>query len=154
MIWGENCDLLENDLQTLAQWRKENVGFVFQNYRLVEVFTVHEHLRMMAAMRYGEHVYQSGLRTLEMLGLKDKLNLYPHQLSGGEKQRLATCMAISFQPKLLLADEPTAALDAANSGSVAIALRNYARSSGAIVIAVSHDKAMIDNADECVALIK
>lgn len=137
-----------------GNWRRRNIGMVFQTSRLIKIMTVKEHIRLAAATRGKDEAVGVGLAFIDQLGLGDKLTARPDQLSGGEKQRVAIAQALCFNPPILLADEPTAALDQTNAMLVAKTLRNYARSAQAIVICVSHDRAVIDAADDLLMLEK
>ena len=137
-----------------AAWRRANLALVFQTSRLVSILTVKEHIRLAASIRNRPSALEEGLAILGQLGLHDKLGSLPTALSGGEKQRVAIAQSLCFGPSVLLADEPTAALDQANAALVAAVLRNYAHSSGAVVICVSHDRAVIDVADRLLELEK
>ena len=144
--WGER-NLTALTVEAQAEWRRANLGLIFQTSRLVSVMTVAEHIRLAAVTRGRPDAVARGFALLDLLGLGDKLVALPAQLSGGEKQRVAIAQALCFEPPVLLADEPTAALDHANAALVAATLRTYARASGAVVICVSHDRAVIDAAD-------
>ena len=151
--WGER-NLTALTVEGQAEWRRANLGLIFQTSRLVSVMTAAEHIRMAAVVRGRPDAVARGLALLDQLGLGDKLVSLPAQLSGGEKQRVAIAQALCFEPPVLLADEPTAALDHANAALVAATLRTYARASGAVVICVSHDRAVIDAADALLMLEK
>ena len=135
-----------------SAWRRANLGLIFQTSRLVSVVTVSDHIRLSAALRRDPAAGAAGFALIDKLGLSDKLGSLPVQLSGGEKQRLAIAQALCFAPPLLLADEPTAALDQANAALVAQTLRTYARNQHAVVICVSHDRTVIDAADDVLML--
>src|ERR1035437_2153181 len=103
-----------------AQLRKEQLGFIFQNYNLLPVYTVFENVEfplLLLNMTASERK-QRVMETLEWLGLTDKVKSRPAQLSGGECQRVAIARAMVKRPSLVLADEPTANLDAANSHNI------------------------------------
>ncbi|WP_310497610.1 ATP-binding cassette domain-containing protein [Sandarakinorhabdus sp.] len=135
-------------------WRRAHVGMVFQTCRLIDVLTAAEHMALVARLRGHAEAEENGLALLDRLGLADKKNSRPGQLSGGEKQRVALAQALASRPRIVLADEPTAALDRTNAEFVAQTLRDYARQSGAVVVAVSHDDAMIQNAHARTMLTK
>ena len=128
------------------QWRRDTVALVFQTCRLIDVLTVAEHMALVGRLRGRPEATASGLAWVERLGLGHRLSHRPADLSGGEKQRVALAQALAAAPGVLLADEPTAALDPVNARTVADAIGEYARSSGAVVIAVSHDATMFDAA--------
>lgn len=135
-------------------WRRAQLGLIFQTVRLVSVMTVADHVALAAAIRRRDDAIADGHRILASLGLAGKLSHLPDQLSGGEKQRVAIAQTLCACPAVLLADEPTAALDHANAQAVADTLRSYARSHAAVVICVSHDRALLDHADELLMLEK
>ncbi|MFM5954473.1 MAG: ABC transporter ATP-binding protein [Novosphingobium sp.] len=149
--WGDqNLTALPAAAQAL--WRRDHLGMVFQTSRLVSVMTAFEHVYLAAAIRRREDAVERGTEMLASLGMADKRHHLPSQLSGGEKQRVAIAQALCAEPRVLLADEPTAALDARNAELVAYTLRTYARTSGAVVICVSHDRVVIDAADDLLML--
>jgi putative ABC transport system ATP-binding protein len=134
--------------------RRRNIGMIFQTSRLIKLMNVSEHIQLASATRGCITAIQRGHELLSELGLGDKLTHRPEQLSGGEKQRVAIAQALCFNPRILLADEPTAALDQANAELVAQTLRAYAQATQAIVVCVSHDRAIIDAADDLLLLEK
>jgi ABC-type lipoprotein export system ATPase subunit len=134
-----------------AAWRRAHLGMIFQTSRLVSVMSALENVCFGGAIR-GLEVREEGERLLKAFGLGDKLGQLPAQLSGGEKQRVAIAQALACRPMLLLADEPTASLDAANAAFVAETLKSYARANAATVICVSHDRTVIQAADELLTL--
>jgi putative ABC transport system ATP-binding protein len=153
ILWGdENLSALSPRAAT--EWRRQNLGMVFQTSRLVSVMTSAEHIKMAAAIRDRPEANDHGLSILAALGMGDKLTKRPDQLSGGEKQRVALAQALCSRPPVLLADEPTAALDHVNAELVAHTLRTYARERNAVVVCVSHDRAVIDAADDFLMLGK
>ena len=136
------------DESARRDWRRSEVGMVFQTCRLIDVLTVSEHMALVARLRGQPGAAAEGEALARGLGLEELMNARPGQLSGGEKQRAALAQAMAHRPRILLADEPTAALDHANSKLVAKRLGKYARENNAIVVAVSHDQIMIDAADD------
>ncbi len=153
ILWGrDNLTGLKPGAQ--AKWRREHLGLVFQTSRLVSVMNALEHVRLTAAIRGLPDAEAEGRKILDALGMGGRLSATPDQLSGGEKQRVAIAQALCSRPAILLADEPTAALDQTNAELVAHTLRTYARERGAVVVCVSHDRAVIDAADDLLMLAK
>jgi len=119
-------------------FRNRNIGLVFQTLRLIEVLTVKQHFEIISKIKNEPDAPQKGRELLSKFGLDGVLSSLPKELSGGEKQRVALAQAISVNPSIVLADEPTAALDPENSLVIANALRDYAEQ-GKIVVCVTHD---------------
>lgn len=150
--WGKQ-NLSALSPAATMRWRKEHLGLVFQTSRLVGIMSAAENIALAGAIR-GRDVSAEAGRLLAAFGLGQRVDHRPAQLSGGEKQRVALAQALACRPALLLADEPTAALDRTNAGFVAATLKAYARAEGAVVICVSHDDVVIDAADNLVTLVK
>lgn len=153
ILFGEN-NLTALSPSATKEWRRRHIGMVFQTSRLVSLMSVREHILLSARIRGSGSAIAEGLKRLKDFGLSDKLDSRPDKLSGGEKQRVALAQALSFDPPVLLADEPTAALDQQNAELVAQSLRAYAREKGAVVVCVSHDRALFDAADHILKLEK
>lgn len=151
--WGdETISALRAGQQ--ATWRRKHLGLIFQTSRLVGVMTVREHIKLASAIRGMPEAEAEGLAILGALGMGARFNQIPSQLSGGEKQRVAIAQALCARPSVLLADEPTAALDQTNAALVAHTLRTFARDRNAVVICVSHDRVVMDAADNLLLLEK
>jgi putative ABC transport system ATP-binding protein len=153
ILFGET-NLTALSAPAAKDWRRQHIGMVFQTSRLVSLMSVREHILLAAKIRGAGTAIAEGLQRLKDFGLSDKLDARPDSLSGGEKQRVALAQALSFAPPVLLADEPTAALDQKNAELVAQTLRAYAREKEAVVICVSHDRALFDAADDILKLEK
>jgi ABC-type lipoprotein export system ATPase subunit len=151
-----HCGALVSTMNGQARlaWRVKTIALAFQTNRLIDILTVSEHLALVARIRDDSAAQGRGEHWIARFGLADKLQHRPGQLSGGEKARVALAQALAAATPVLLADEPTAALDSNNATFVASTLREYAESSGATVIAVSHDKAMFDLAHTNITLGK
>ena len=105
---------------TLAAFRRENLGFVFQEFNLLDTFSLRDNILLplvLSAVPRGQ-LEKHLLPVTEALGISDILNKYPYEVSGGQKQRAAVARALITEPKLILADEPTGALDSASSGDL------------------------------------
>jgi len=128
-----------------AQLRKEELGFIFQNYNLLPVYTVYENVEfpLLLLNMSSDARKQRVMETLEWVGLTDKVNSRPSQLSGGECQRVAIARAMVKRPKLVLADEPTANLDAANSHNILQTMEKLNKELKTTFIFATHDEKVI-----------
>ena len=145
------ADLHEDDL---ARMRRRHIGFVFQYFELLPDMTALENVAL-AAVLCGLRRRQADERAaglLDLLGMGDKLASYPGVLSGGERQRLALARALANDPTLLLADEPTGALDTIGTNEVLELLRRLHRE-GQTIVLVTHDPAVAAAADRVVHLL-
>jgi len=122
--------------------RREQLGFVFQAFRLFESLTAFENVTLSSdiAGDKGEQARVNAERCLDLLEMANKKHLKPAELSGGEKQRVAIARALMRDPKILLADEPTASLDSKTGELIAAILRDIAREQHRTVVVVSHDE--------------
>jgi len=138
-VLGENVASMSED--RLAAWRNAHVGFVFQTFNLIPVLTAYENVEMpllltrLPAPERRKHV----LAALELVGLSERSEHYPRQLSGGQEQRVAIARAIVSDPTLLMADEPTGDLDARAAEEVLGILAGLNRDFGKTIIMVTHD---------------
>ena len=147
----EIYDLSENDL---VRFRLANIGFIFQQYNLIPTLTAAENASVplvAAGMARGEAI-ERGRLTLEQLNIGDLADRLPRQLSGGQQQRVAIARALVHDPKLVVCDEPTAALDAASGRRVMDLLRAVALGSDRAVIIVTHDNRIFDLADRILTI--
>jgi putative ABC transport system ATP-binding protein len=125
----------------LTRWRREHVGFVFQTFNLIPVLTAFENVELpllitnLSAQQRRTHVEAA----LELVGLKDRMNHLPRQLSGGQEQRVAIARAIVPDPKLVLADEPTGNLDAQSATDILELLKTLNTRMQKTVVMVTHD---------------
>jgi putative ABC transport system ATP-binding protein len=140
---GELTSLSERDLE---QHRLLRVGFIFQLFNLIPSLTALENLElpMMLASVPREARLERGRRLLDMVGLADKGDKRPDELSGGEQQRVAAALALVNDPSVILADEPTGSLDSRNTELLAQLLVSLARDYGKTVIMSSHDPKAVD----------
>ncbi|EOG8962181.1 ABC transporter ATP-binding protein [Staphylococcus pseudintermedius] len=140
--------------KALTDKRLKDIGFIFQASHLVPYLKVHEQLELVGkeAGMDRRTAQQRAKMLLNEIGLSYRENVYPHMLSGGEKQRVAIMRAWMNQPKLLLADEPTASLDAKRATEVVEMIKQQVRQEGAIGIMVTHDQRLFDYADRIIYL--
>lgn len=135
--------------EQLAMIRRRHIGFVFQSYHLFPTLTAAENVQIALDVR-GERGTAAVTKSAEMLsavGLSGKLKSFPRELSGGEQQRVAIARAVVAAPSAVLADEPTAALDAENGRAIMKILGWVARERNRAVLVVSHDPRLFDFAD-------
>ena len=134
--------------------RLAEIGFVFQGYNLFPTLTARQNVELALELKGArpETRRAAALGLLERVALADKADAYPADLSGGQKQRVAIARALAGAPRILLADEPTAALDLHTGRRVLSLFRQMARLDGRAVIVVTHDSRMLDLADRIVTL--
>jgi putative ABC transport system ATP-binding protein len=142
------------DAEGLANVRRQHVGFVFQGYNLFPTMTATENVMLALDVRAKPVVDPPvhALNALIAVGLGHRANTYPAKLSGGEKQRVALARALAGAPSLILADEPTAALDAENGRAVMALLAEVAKDPSRAVLAVTHDHRTLPYADRIVRI--
>ncbi len=136
----------------LATLRRTHIGYIFQSYNLFPTLTALENVRIAldVAGVTGSAAISRAKAALESVGLANKLNSYPANLSGGEKQRVAVARAICTEPSIVLADEPTAALDSVNGHGVMRLLADIARQQNRSILVVTHDPRTIAYADRVI----
>jgi len=127
--------------EELADLRRRHIGFIFQSYNLFETLTAEQNVRVALDVRgeSGSEATVRAQRALQQVGLRHKLKSYPSNMSGGEQQRVAVARALVGAPSVMLADEPTAALDSENGLAVMQLLSEIARDKSRAVLAVTHD---------------
>ena len=127
--------------EELAKLRRRHIGFIFQSYNLFPTLTAEENVRIALDVRgeRGSDAVVRAQRALQQVGLRHKLKSYPSNLSGGEQQRVAVARALVGAPSVMLADEPTAALDSENGLAVMQLLSEIAKDTSRAVLAVTHD---------------
>lgn len=139
----------------LAQFRLENIGFIFQGFNLFPALTALENVELalkVKGVRGRTNRRHQAQNLLEQVGLQDKVRLLPRDLSGGQQQRVAIARALAGDPPLIMADEPTAALDSRSGHAVIELLRTLAKEGGRTVLMVTHDPRIMDVADRVVNL--
>ncbi|MDT2964507.1 ABC transporter ATP-binding protein [Enterococcus casseliflavus] len=143
----DGTDIAGFDARQLTTYRRKDVGFVFQFYNLVPNLTARENVELSA------QIVPEALDAAEILtqvGLGDRLDHFPAQLSGGEQQRVTIARAISKKPKLLLCDEPTGALDYETGKQILAILEKTARETGTTVLIITHNSALAPMADRVI----
>ena len=142
-------DITNMSRQKLTKFRQQNIGFIFQNFNLFPALTASENIEValnIQGINRKNAKYQAQV-LLEQVGLENQSEQKPSDLSGGQKQRVAIARALAGSPQLIMADEPTAALDSKSGHSVIQLLRSLAKEQGCTVLMVTHDPRIIDVAD-------
>ena len=152
VIDGVDITGLNEDALALVRGRK--IGFVFQSYQLIPTLTAEENVLLPHELAGGD--VKAGLtrarELLKSVGLEDRMDHYPVQLSGGEQQRVALARAFMVKPPILMADEPTGNLDSVNGTLVLDLLISLNRREGTTLVLVTHDRALASRADRIVTL--
>jgi len=143
---GGRVRVLGQDLQELsdkqiAHWRNEHIGFVFQTFNLIPVLTARENVELPLLLTHlnKKERMDHAETALKLVGLEDRMNHYPRQLSGGQEQRVAIARAIVTDPQIILADEPTGDLDAHSAQEVLTILSRLNKEHAKTVVMVTHD---------------
>ena len=138
---------------TRDRLRAENIGYIFQTFNLLQGYTCLENVLL--GMSFGRGADRAFARELlERVGLGDRLDYRPAQLSVGQQQRVAVARALANRPKLVLADEPTGNLDPRNAREAIKLIREICRESGAALLIVSHDQSVLEQFDDCADLVE
>ena len=145
------AEMTEKDLSVL---RNRTVGFVFQQYHLLSTMTVLENV--MLPLRYKGIAHSErkdiALEVLEKVNLTDRISHYPNELSGGQKQRVSIARALVTKPKIILADEPTGALDS-STGKAVLELFNQINDEGTTIVIVTHDPGIGASTKRCIRIL-
>lgn len=143
----DGTDIVKLNRKKLITYRRSDIGFVFQFYNLVQNLTALENVEL-AVQLCKDHLNPN--KVLDNVGLKDRKNNFPSQLSGGEQQRVAIARAIAKNPKLLLCDEPTGALDYKTGKQILKLLANTSKSQNMTVVIVTHNGAIAEMANKVI----
>ena len=140
-------DLSQIKEKDLASFRRDNLGFVFQDFNLLDTFTLEDniYLPLVLANKKYQDMHQRLMPLAQKLGIDSLLKKYPYEVSGGQKQRCAVARALITNPKLILADEPTGALDSSNSDEL-LALFSNINAKGQTILMVTHSIKAASNA--------
>ncbi len=147
---GQEISGLKED--SLALVRGKKIGFVFQSYQLIPTLTALENILLPAELAGDTNGLPRAQELIDQVGLKDRQQHYPVQLSGGEQQRVALARAFMARPPVLMADEPTGNLDSANGQHVLDLLLSLNKSAGTTLVMVTHDAALAAHADRVLRL--
>ena len=151
----EGTDVFAMKDRELAAFRNKHIGFIFQFHQLLPEFTALENVcipAMIAREKEKEYV-ERATQLLAELGLKDRMNHKPNELSGGEKQRVAAARALMMKPDIILADEPTGSLDTQNKKELSDLLLQLRKQYGQTILLVTHDKELAAIADRTIEIV-
>jgi len=132
---------------------RKNIGFIFQAHNLFNSLTARQNVLLSCDLFPTDQDRQRAAEILTALGLGERIDYKPHALSGGQKQRVAIARALVNRPKLILADEPTAALDKKSGRDVVNLMQKLAKESGITILMVTHDSRILDVADRIINLV-
>lgn len=150
VVAGEDITKLDED--ALARFRGRHVGIVFQSFHLIPTMTALENVAVPLELAGDSDAFDKAANELEAIGLGSRLNHYPAQMSGGEQQRTALARALSVQPAILFADEPTGNLDEATGKHVIDLMFAKQAERGATLVLVTHDRGLAERCDRVVRL--
>jgi len=146
-VFIEDKDITKLSDEEMSIFRRRKIGFVFQSYHLIPVLTVEENIQMPVLLDHRKPDKEYTEYILEMLGIKDKRKSLPSQLSGGQQQRVAIARALANRPSILLADEPTGALDSKNGEEVMALLQKSVKELNQTLMLITHNVDLAREAD-------
>ncbi len=151
-----DTDIAQLHGRALAQWRSRNIGYIFQLYNLIPVLTAYQNVELPLLLHKmsGRERRERARTALELVGLADRLDHYPRQLSGGQEQRVAIARAMVSDPEVLLADEPTGDLDRKSAGEILALLTQLNQQFQKTIVMVTHDPHAAERAHRVVHLDK
>ena len=150
MALGQDLTVMNED--QLALFRRDNMGVVFQSFHLIPTMTALENVATPLELASARDAFDRAEKELEAVGLADRLDHYPNQMSGGEQQRVALARASAPRPRILLADEPTGNLDETNGQAIIDLLFDLRDRHGATLIMVTHSSELANRCDRVVRL--
>jgi putative ABC transport system ATP-binding protein len=155
-IQSGSLNILEQELRGASKQRmveiRRNIGYIFQAHNLLHSLTAKQNVQMSLELHNIPTIeaHAKSEKMLAEVGLEDQIHYYPESLSGGQKQRVAIARALASHPKLVLADEPTAALDKQSGRDVVEIMQRLAKEQGSTILLVTHDNRILDIADRIV----
>ena len=139
--------------EEMSVFRRRKIGFVFQSYHLIPVLTVEENINMPILLDHRKPDREYIDHVIEMVGIKDRKKHLPSQLSGGQQQRVAIARALANRPALILADEPTGALDSKNGNEVMTLLQDSVRKLDQTLVIITHNIDLAREADRIIKIV-
>ena len=151
----DNCDILNSNNNSLSKFRNEKIGFIFQFHELLPEFTSIENIILPNLINgfTKKDSHENAKKLLDKIGLKNKANMYPNQLSGGEKQRVAVARALINNPKIIFADEPTGNLDSKNANQLNKLFFELRKNFNNTFVIVTHNEEFATRSDRKIKLI-
>ena len=149
VLYVDGKDITAYNSKQLTGYRRDDIGFVFQFYNLMQNLTALENVEL--AMQICKHPLDAS-EVLAEVGLEERMNNFPAQLSGGQQQRVAIARALAKNPKLLLCDEPTGALDYVTGKAILKLLQDTCRKKGVTVVVITHNQAITAMADRIITV--
>lgn len=148
LIDGE--DILSLPPKKVLAFRRKNIGFIFQSYNLIQSLTAYQNICLPFKVNqcFNDNAKEKVLEILKAVGLLDRKDAYANELSGGQQQRIAIARALVHEPKIILADEPTANLDTENAMNIIKLLRKMNQEKKITIVISSHDQRVIDMVDQ------
>ena len=151
-VFLQKRDITNKSEDDLAQLRKDMIGFVFQSFHLIPSLTAIENIMFPAELKRDPAAREKAKILLQRMGLDKRSGNYPHQLSGGEMQRVAMCRALINNPQIIFADEPTGNLDSENGRAILDLLLEYQKESRTTLVLVTHSIEIAKMADRMIFL--
>jgi len=151
-VFLQKRDITNKSEDDLAQLRKDMIGFVFQSFHLIPSLTALENIMFPAELKRDPAALEKAKKLLQRMGLDRRSGNFPHQLSGGEMQRVAMCRALINNPKIIFADEPTGSLDSENGRAILELLLEYQKESRTTLVLVTHSIDIAKMADRMIVL--
>jgi len=151
-VFLKEQDITDTSEDDLAPLRNEFIGFVFQSFHLVPSLTALENVMFPAELRHDAEAFDKAAGLLKRVGLQKRIDNFPHQLSGGEMQRVAMCRAVINNPKIIFADEPTGNLDSENGQAVLELLLEFQKERKTTLVLVTHSLDIAKLADRMIIL--
>ena len=148
----EEKDITDTSEDDLAPLRNESIGFVFQSFHLVPSLTALENVMFPAELKRDPRAHDKAAALLKRVDMQNRSTNYPHQLSGGEMQRVAMCRAVINNPKMIFADEPTGNLDSENGKAVLAVLLEFQKERQTTLVLVTHSAEIAKIADRMIVL--
>ena len=150
----DDCQIERSSEKELTRIRNEKIGFIFQKYHLIQTYNVMQNINMPLLVRgmTQKEAEEASLETIRMLGLEERMHHKPRELSGGQQQRAAIARALVGEPAILLADEPTGALDQ-TSGKEVLKLFHRLHEMGNTIVMITHDLGVAQHAQRIVRIV-